>query len=145
MKHISFDDDITLFQACSVGCVVKTHDNKILLRERGQDWIDCPNHLSVFGGNIGENENHHIAIVRELQEELGADPQFEEVVYLGAIIGRQNVLMFTYFWYDEYNTIKKCFEGTPRYFERAHLIEEHPFIMPDVRWIIKRCIELNLF
>ena len=73
------------FNAIYVGCVVLTQDNKILLQQRPMHFKAYPGYLCEFGGKIETDETPQHALVRELQEELGAKVNSKDVVNFGAI------------------------------------------------------------
>lgn len=60
------------FKRRYVGCLVLTHDHKILLQQRPDNWRTHPGCLSTFGGEIDLGETPMEALVRELHEELEA-------------------------------------------------------------------------
>ncbi|CAL7959144.1 hypothetical protein GAMM_100020 [Gammaproteobacteria bacterium] len=66
-----------------VDCVVVTKDNKIILQKRGDNWNRFPGYLASFGGQVESGETPMQALIRELNEELGAQVKESDVVSLG--------------------------------------------------------------
>jgi 8-oxo-dGTP diphosphatase len=131
----------------SVGCLVLTHDNKILLQQRDEQCARYPGCLGTFGGGIEINESPMQALVRELQEELGASVNPEEVVPLGALTENNyppDELVYVYFWHDKQGTITGCYEGTTSSHTNCATPLLHPKVMNDVRWLLAECHRLGL-
>ncbi|ARG98452.1 NUDIX domain-containing protein [Legionella micdadei] len=125
-----------------VGCLVLTKDNRILLQKRGHDWSAYPGYLCEFGGKIERQERPIQAIIRELNEELGAHAHEKEFVPLGAITestSNYTELIYTYFWHDKYGTITGCYEGEARFFEDSTSILSHTDITAGLRWMLAEC------
>jgi 8-oxo-dGTP diphosphatase len=136
-----------IYQKRSVGCLVLTKDNRLLLQLRDEDCHAYPGHLSTFGGGIKECEQPLQALVRELYEELGATVQVNDVVNLGALTEPEtghSILVYTYFWHDKNGTITGCYEGRPVYFDDSVSPVRHPKVMQDVCWMIAECQALKL-
>ena len=131
------------FKQRFVGCIVLTHDNKIILQQRGDDFITFPGYLSSFGGCIEKNESPIQALVRELNEELGAIVHEPDVICLGAVteaFTNHQELVYEYFWHDAHRTITGCYEGEAKYFDTVKSVFDDPSqIMDDVRWALKAC------
>lgn len=134
--------DATNYKRRYVGCIVLTQDHKILLQQRGNDWNSFPGFLATFGGSIEANETPMQALVRELQEELGAEVKECDVISLGAIteeVTKHSELIYVYFWYDAHDAIKGCFEGKAKYYDNINVVLHHPKVMDDVRWLLQEC------
>ncbi len=126
----------------NVGCLVLTQDHKILLQQRDRDCERYPGCLATFGGGIEPGETAMQALVRELQEELGAIVIPEDVIPLGAItekITNYNELLYVYFWHDKHGTITGCYEGTAMHYPDLRAAEQHPKVMDDVCWLLYEC------
>lgn len=139
--------DLTSFANSFVGCLVLTHDNKILLQQRGHDWDRFPNCLATFGGQIELGETPMQALVRELKEELGAIVIPSEAINLGAITEsytNYNDLIYVYFWHDKKNTITGCYEGEAKFFYSHSDVIKHPNVLDDVLWNINQCLDRKL-
>ena len=135
------------YQKCYVGCVVLSEDNKILLQQRGESWNKHPGYLSEFGGHIEAGETPIEALVRELNEELGAIVEVSEVISLGAIteaMTNYSELIYVYFWHDKRSTITGCYEGECKYYTSINEVLQHPKIMDSVRWLLKECHDRRL-
>lgn len=133
----------TDFKQCFVGCIILTHDNKIILQQRGDDFITFPDYVSSFGGRIEKNESPIQALVRELNEELGAIVHESDVICLGAVteaFTNHQELVYEYFWHDMQKTITGCYEDEIKYFDTVKSVFDDPSkIMDDVRWALKAC------
>lgn len=148
--HYSDQDiiDTTQYAKHFVGCAILTKDNQILLQQRGQDWDAYPGYLAEFGGHIEANESPMQALVRELDEELGARVQPADVISLGAISEKSSnftELVYVYFWHDKDGTITGCYEGEARKYSTIEEALQHPKMMESVRWLLKECSKLGYF
>lgn len=135
------DDSLNteLYEGLYCGVLVITHDNKILLQQRPDDWRTYPGCLSTFGGKVEDGESPEEALVRELMEELGAIVHISDVVKLGAITEsytNHKELIYTYFWKDVHNTITGCYECEAKYYKNKEEALQHPKIMDDVCWLL---------
>lgn len=128
------------------GCLIKTHDGRLLLQLRGKNWDRFPDTLATFGGQIDAGESCVEGMARELAEELGAKFRMDEAVYLGAFTkaGLENALIHAFWWHDQENSITGCYEGEPAYFADAADILSQTNITPDVYWIVKQCLSRGL-
>lgn len=124
------------------GCIIITHDNQILLQERPLNWRTFPGMIATFGGKIDGTETPIEALVRELNEELGAIAHSNDVVELGALteaVTDHKELAFLYYWHDKENTITGCYECDPIYFRDADAALNHPKLTDDVIWALEEC------
>jgi len=62
--------DVSAFKQQNTGCIVLTHDRRILLQHRPDNWRTFPGMIATFGGHIEAYETPSNAIVRELHKEL---------------------------------------------------------------------------
>ncbi len=139
--------DESVYKNRFVGCIVLTNDNKILLQQRGENWQNHPGYLSEFGGHIEANETPMQALVRELNEELGAIVDASEVVSLGAVteaMTSHSELIYVYFWHDKQGTITGCYEGEGKYYNTINEALKHPKMMDSLRWLLHECHRRNL-
>ncbi len=83
--------DVSAFKQQNTGCIVLTHDNRILLQYRPDNWRTFPGRVATFGGHIETNESPLNAIVRELHEELGATATPDDLIGLGVSTQSRNV------------------------------------------------------
>jgi len=143
MKQIDLTKvDVSAYKQQNTGCIVLTHDNRILLQYRPDNWRTFPGMLATFGGHIETNESPLNAIVRELYEELGATAKPDDLISLGAVtevITQHTELVHLYFWHDEQNTITGCYEGEAQYFDNISDALANPKLMDDVRWALLEC------
>lgn len=131
-----------------VGCLILTKDNKILLQKRGQDWAAYPGYLCEFGGKLETGETPIQTVIRELNEELGAQVLETELIELGAItesMSKHNDLIYVFFWHDKKGTITGCYEGTAVFFDNSTTILNHGEITTDgLRWLLNECKQRGL-
>ena len=135
--------DVTAFKKQFSSCIVLTRENKILLQQRGDNFVTFPGYLSSFGGRIEKDETPTQALIRELNEELGAVVNESDVVLLGAVtekISDYQDLVYEYFWHDAHGTITGCYEGEARFFDDVESVLKYSEkIMDDVQWALKEC------
>lgn len=139
--------DLTLFKRKLVGCIVLTEDRKILLQMRAEDRRSFPGCLSMFGGSIEAGEEPMQALIREMNEELGAIVNESEVINFGVITEaatNYKDLVYLYFWHDHLGTITGCYEDQPLYFDSIESAISHPKVMDDIPWLLERCKDLGL-
>lgn len=134
------------YQRQFAGCLIKTHDDRLLLQKRDRHFDRFPNTLATFGGQVDAGESCFEGMTRELREELGAKFLAKDALYLGALIksGLNNAVIHAFWWHDSANSITGCYEGEPAYFNDAADILLQNNITPDVYWIVKRCMERGL-
>lgn len=134
------------FSNLYVGCLILTNNNKFLLQQRGVDWERHPTALTTFGGKIELGETPEQALIRELEEELGAKVILNEVISLGTFTknnSNYNELIYGYFWHDTKNTITGCYEGEAKHYENYTDALKHPKILDDARWLINEFLIYN--
>lgn len=130
-----------------VGCIILTNENQILLQQRDHDFKLYPDFLCEFGGHLEPDEQPSQAMIRELNEELGAIANENELISLGAITensSNHSELIYTYFWHDVNTTITGCYEGTAKYFLDIPSILKYPKITDGLRWMLWQCQIKNL-
>ncbi len=96
--------DLSAFSAHLADCVILTHDNRLLMQQRPLDWGSSPGCLTTFGGHVDPGETPLDGLVRELKEELGADVEAKEAVFIGAVSEdwtNHSELVHVYFWHDK--------------------------------------------
>lgn len=146
IRFVDLSEDTEKYARQFVGCVILTHDNKILLQQRGEDWSAYPGYLCEFGGHIETGEAPLDTLCRELKEELGAAVRSSDVVSFGALTEQSSnfsELIYMYFWHDKDNTITGCYEGEPRYFDRLEEALQHKKMTDGVRWLLTECHRLG--
>lgn len=130
-----------------VGCAVLTKDNKLLLQQRGNDWDHYPGFIAEFGGRVELNETPMHALVRELNEELGAKVKESEVISFGALTeeySNHDELIYVYFWHDKEGTITGCYEGEMAIFDNVNAALKKSNITDGLRWLLMECQKKNL-
>ncbi|KTD16796.1 NUDIX domain-containing protein [Legionella jordanis] len=135
------------YRSCYVDCIILNHDNKILLQQRGENWHNFPGFLSAFGGAIEPDETPHQALMRELHEELGAEPLQEELIFISALtedITQHSTLIYCYFWHDSRGSIKACYEGEVKQFTDVDSILKQSKLMDNVAWVVRECRKKHL-
>jgi 8-oxo-dGTP diphosphatase len=122
--------------------VVLTRDSKILLQQRPANWGASAGRLTAFGGHIDPGETAIEALVRELNEELGAIVDPAEAICLGALTEAEtghSEIVHTYFWHDRNGTITGCYECEAVYYDRIAGALAHPKIMDYLSWMLLEC------
>lgn len=125
-----------------VGCCVVTQKGELLLQQRDWEVPNFPGCLATFGGGIEIGETPMEALIRELNEELGAKVNASDVHSLGAItesVTNHKDLIYEFFWHDKAGTITGCYEGEARFYTNMEDIFAHPKVMEDVIWLLQEC------
>lgn len=145
MYLILFIDE---YVACFTGCIILSHDKRILLQKRLDDWQTRPGYLTTFGGLIEKGETPAQAIVRELFEELGArrclKMNWLSFVLSQGLVRATQGLYLNIFGHDKGNLITECYEGIPAYFKDLGAVLNEPKKMDDIEWILAECCTRNL-
>ena len=139
--------DTKAYKRKCVGCLVLSRDKKIVLQQRDNDCRSFPGRIATFGGGIKMGETPMQALVRELNEELGAKVKAKDVVTLGVLTEGEThhrELVYVYFWHDKLGTITGCYEGKAKYCNDPSDVEKHPKVMNDVRWLLQECKKRKL-
>ena len=129
------------YQRHTVGCLVLSNDHKLVLQLRDDKAPTFPGHLATFGGGIEKGETPLQAIMRELNEELGAEVAANDLTMLGVVTEPEtnhHDLIYLYFWHDAANTISGCYEGEAKYFANFNAAKKYPNVMNDVIWAIEQ-------
>ena len=128
-------------------CVILTHDNKILMQQRPMNWRTHPGVLNIFGGHVENGEPILDALKRELHEELGAQVNSEDIVFIAAITEDETnhtKLIHVHFWHDRQATITGCYEAEAKRFDNIDAALAHPKTMDYARWALLKCHERGL-
>lgn len=126
-----------------VGALVYTHDGRLLLQQRDGGAPSFPWHLGTFGGGLEAGEDAATALMRELEEELGARVDVADLIplptYTGSAegSGRGNEVQYFYVWHDTHGTITGCYEGLPAYFASVAEALTHEKIMPCLKVVLE--------
>ncbi len=134
--------DNQAFKQQLAGCIVLTHDGRILLQYRPQNWWTCPDMIATFGGHIEGTETPSQGIIRELLEELGAKVNQSDLIELGTITEEATQytdLVYIFFWHDKRSSITGCYECEAQYFDNVAEALNDPKLMSDVRWALLEC------
>lgn len=120
-------------------CVILTHDNRLLMQQRPENWGSSAGCLTTFGGHIEEGETVVEGLVRELNEETGAVLDACELIPL-AILSEDftghTEAVHVYFWHDKNATVTGCYEAEDRRYNSVKEALAHPKIMDYVRWAL---------
>ncbi len=84
---------------------------------------------------------------RELNEELGAQIEAGDVVFINAVtedFTNHTELVHVYFWHDKDNTITGCYEGEPLFFKNAAEALAEPKLMEYAKWALEQCVARGL-
>lgn len=128
-------------------CVILTHDNKILMQQRPDGWGRFGGRLNLFGGHVENGEAIIQALVREMSEELGAQVNENDVVFIGAVsenFTNHTELVHVHFWHDKDNTITGCYEAEAVRYESIENALKHPKIMDYAAWALRECKDKGL-
>ena len=86
--------------------------------------------------------------MRELQEELGAVVNPNDLVFLVEKIGTHLKGSFgttvTFFWHDRMGTITGCYEGIPAYFSRNAEVQRDDRVRPHTKECVQIAFEKGL-
>ena len=137
----------TSFSKHLADCVILTQDHKILMQQRPINWRTNPGVLNIFGGHVEDGESIIDALMRELHEEVGAQVNSNDVVFIGAITENETnhtELVHVHFWHDRQGTITGCYEAEAKYFDSFEAASGHPKIMDYTRWALFECHERGL-
>ena len=133
--------DMTSFAMHLADCVVLTHDNKLLLQYRPPSWRKTPYSMNIFGGHVEKGESPVQAVIRELNEELGAKVDPRDLISLGCVtedFTQHTECVNIFFWHDKNNTITGCYEAEARSFDNAKDVLSNPEVMDYTRWAVKQ-------
>jgi 8-oxo-dGTP diphosphatase len=128
-------------------CVVLTHDGKLYMQRRPDNWHSFPGVISLFGGHVEPDETPDRAVVRELNEETGARIDSQDLIFIGAVTEDCTAhveIIHVYFWHDRKNTITGCYEAEPALFNSAQEVLLHPKVMDYAKWALLECRSLGL-
>jgi 8-oxo-dGTP diphosphatase len=135
------------FDAHLADCVVLTREGRILMQRRPANWGRFAGCLNIFGGHVEKGESVIAALVRELNEELGAEVNPADVVFIGALTeeftGHREVV-HVHFWHDKDGTITGCYEAEAAEYETTAAAMAHPKIMDYARWALEECTRRRL-
>jgi len=123
-------------------CVIKTHDNQILIQKRPENWGSNAGGYNLFGGHVEQNETIIEGLIREIKEETGALIIEKELIYIGTLsedFTNYTDAVHIYFWHDADNRITGCYEAMPAYFDKIQEIEILPKVMEYTLWALNEC------
>lgn len=128
-------------------CVILTYNNKILMQQRPLSWGKFGGNLNIFGGHIEEGETVIQALIRELNEETGAEVLADDVIFIGAVsedFTNHTELVHVHFWHDKHDTITGCYEAEAVEYDSVDQTLAHPQIMEYAQWALLECRNRNL-
>ncbi|GAB5387653.1 MAG: hypothetical protein Alpg2KO_06210 [Alphaproteobacteria bacterium] len=120
-------------------CIVLTGSGRLLLQQRDPDWGASAGRLTLFGGHVEAGEPPLQGLCRELDEELGAQVEPQDVQFIGAVTEAftgHTELVHIHLWQDHANTITGCYECQPRQYDSVEEALLHPMIMDYARWAL---------
>lgn len=138
--------NMTNYKAHMADCVVVTHDNKILLQKRTEGWSNAGG-LNLFGGHVEDGETPVQGMIRELNEELGARIDRNDVRFIGAVsedFTGHTELVHIFLWHDKDATITGCYECEAVSFGTIEEAINQPGLMEYARWALKRVTQTTL-
>jgi 8-oxo-dGTP diphosphatase len=130
------------FEKQVADCVIVTHDGKILVQQRPENWGSAAGCLTTFGGHLEPGETAAQGLIRELNEELGAVLDESELTFIAAVTEdwtQHAELVHIYFWHDKNNTITGCYEAEDRRYDTVDEALAHPKIMDYARFALLMC------
>lgn len=139
--------DQSAFKKNLADCVILTHDHKILMQQRPANWGRFAGCLNIFGGHVEDGETVMQGLIRELNEELGAQLDEADVIFVGAIseeLTGYTELVHVHFWHDGNNTITGCYEAEAVRYDSVEEALLHPRIMDHAAWALRECKNRNL-
>ena len=139
--------DLSSYQKYLSDCVVLTHDNRLYMQRRPENWGRHAGVVNIFGGHVEQGETPAQAVIRELNEETGARINEKELLFIGAVTEgwtNHKDLVHIYFWHDKNNTIKGCYEAESISFVTPEEAMAHPRIMDYARWALQECQKRGL-
>lgn len=123
--------------------IIDENDNLIIQkRPNKNDYA-----LNIFGGHIEKNETPIQAMIREIKEELCAEINPEDVIFIGAIteeFTNHQDIVYTYFWKDKKGSIKDCYEFEKVIYEDSKKLLKEPKLMDYTYWVVKEAIKRKL-
>lgn len=130
------------------GAIVVNNKGKILLQKRDYDAYTFPSYVCAFGGKVENGESPLQAIIRELDEELGAKIIESEIIKLESIteiLTNHSDVLHMYFWHDKNNTITGCYEGQVVAFDNmVDVLMYTDKLTDEVLWSLRECYRRNL-
>ncbi|MBI1215443.1 MAG: NUDIX domain-containing protein [Alphaproteobacteria bacterium] len=139
--------DAASFKKQVADCVILTHDGKILMQQRPENWGSTAGCLTTFGGHVEAGETAAQGLVRELNEELGARLSEADLTFVAAVTEdwtAHTELVHIYFWQDKNNTITGCYEAEDRRYDGIDQALAHPKIMDYATFALLVCAERGL-
>lgn len=140
--------DLGLYEQGFSDCIILTHDNRIMLQYRPPFWRTSPEFITAFGGHIEDDETYTQAVIRELNEETGAQIKEQDLVLLGAVtedITAHKDIVFVHFWHDKDNTVTGCYEAEMRSYKNIEeILATENKIMDYLLWALDTCRKKKL-
>ncbi len=134
--------NLNQFSVHLADCVVLTKNNKILMQQRPENWGKHAGVLNIFGGHVEDGEKVMDALIRELNEELGAIVKSQDVTFVGALtedFTNHKEVVHVHFWHDKEGTITGCYEAEAVEYDNIENALQHPKIMDYAFWALKEC------
>ncbi|MBU6475037.1 MAG: NUDIX domain-containing protein [Alphaproteobacteria bacterium] len=125
--------DLKSYKKKLADCVVLTHEGKLYLQRRPENWGSHAGVINLFGGHVEAGETAEQGVIRELNEETGARIAPEDLVFIDAVtegMTQHAEIVHIYFWQDKAKTITGCHEAEPVTFDTVDAALAHPKIVP---------------
>ncbi len=139
--------DMSAYKKHLADCVILTHDHRLYLQRRPENWGKHAGAVNIFGGHVEPGETPLQAVIRELHEETGGLADEKDLVFVGAVTEGwtgHTELVHIYFWHDKNKTITGCYEAEPIHFNSVEEACAQPGIMAYTVWALQECQKRSL-
>ncbi len=127
-------------------CIILTKNNTLYLQMRPRN-PDKIGKISLFGGHVESGETPLQAVIREIQEETGGEPQEKDLIFIGAVTEEWTNyadIVHVYFWHDQRGTITGCYEDEPIEFANVDEALQRSDVMDYARWALQKARLMTL-
>lgn len=140
------DSQRNVFRKELADCIILTKNNTLYLQMRPRNPEEIGK-ISLFGGHIEQGETPLKAVMREVKEETGGEPQEKDLIFIGAVTEEWTNyadIVHVYFWHDKDGTITGCYEDDPIEFKNVGQALLNNELMDYVRWALGKAGLMNL-
>lgn len=130
------------FKTHLADCVIRTHDGKIMIQKRPENWGSNAGGFNLFGGHVEQGETIIEGLIRELKEETGADVPAQNLMFIGTVsedFTGHTEAVHIFFWQDAQAAITGCYEAEAAFFDTAEEILRCDNLMEYAAWALKEC------